>query len=107
MIEESTILTDDTPHMFFAQNQDMIQTFTAYTADEPFANGVCFGGIRWRVDQLDASPFDSLFKTRTKLVVVVTDQEAWPLTEWCGVAHLLSYPLIGGVARHASMHNSP
>ena len=30
------------------------------------------GGIGWRVDQFDASPFDSLFKTQPKLVVIVT-----------------------------------
>jgi hypothetical protein len=34
LIEKLAILTDGASHMFFTQNQDVVQTFTADAADE-------------------------------------------------------------------------
>ena len=72
-IEEFAILADHPSDMFFTQNQDVVQTLPPDTANEPFADGICLGGIGWRVDQVDARPFDSLFKPQPKLVSLITD----------------------------------
>ncbi len=105
LIEELTVLVDDAPDMFFTQNQDVVQTFTADAADEPFANGVCFGGIGWRVNDFDASPFDRVFKMRSILVVIIAQQKARAFAKGRGFSHLLRDPLIGGGAGHPDMHH--
>jgi hypothetical protein len=92
--EKCAILVDDPPHMLFRQNQNLIQAFTAHASDESLANSIGFGRIRWHVNPVNASPFDSLVRT-------------WPFAEGCRVAHLLGYPLIGWVARNPGMHYPP
>jgi hypothetical protein len=75
--------------MLIAQDQDVVQTLTSNTADEPFAYGVRFGSIGRRVNEFNASARQRMFKTLAKLVIIVADQKAWPFSRRCGFPHLL------------------
>jgi len=88
-IEKLAILADDAPHMFFTQDQDVVQTLASNTADEPFAYRVRFGSIERRVDEFNASTFDRVFKTLPILIVIIADQKARAVPEGYGFPHLL------------------
>ncbi len=55
------------------------------------------------MDELDASSGDCVFKLRAILVIVIANQEARSLPERDCFPHLLRYPSISRVLRHADM----
>ncbi len=61
--------------MTITQEQDMIQQFTPDAADETLAYGVGFRCFDWRMDHIDAAACGHVLELRTKLTIIIADEE--------------------------------
>ena len=92
MIEVGDVLLDDAVEMALTENEEVVQTLSAKTAEESFADGVSLWRADWRTQNLDVSPLRDPVEGCSVLAVIVADEEPWTFSERSGVAELLCNP---------------
>ena len=102
-IEIGDILFEFPMQLTFIQNEDVIQTLAANTAQKPFTNGIGFGSADRRPQDFDAA--GSARKFRAVFAVVVADQKSRMGAERGSFAELLSHPSITRGARDREMND--
>ncbi len=105
VIEKGDIFPDDAPSMPFAENQDVVQAFTANRAEETLTQRIGFRGLERRMQQFRVNAGDGAFKQHPVLVIVIANQETGTGAEGRRLADLLSYPSITGCACDGEVHH--
>ena len=89
--------------MTFTQDEHVVQAFASQTAEKTFAKGVGAGCLHCGFQQFDIRAVDHILKLLTKLLVVISNEKAWPLTKRRGFAQLLGDPGVCGVPGHVDI----
>ncbi len=91
--------------VLLAEDQDVIETLPAETAEKPLTDGVQVGRLRWDGEDIDARGGRGCREIASELVVVVPDQEARGVPIGRRLAKLLGDPRIGWGASDVDMHD--
>jgi hypothetical protein len=76
----------ETLHMVCRQRDHKVQTFPPQRADEPLAEGISLGALRWRFEDSQAQVTDMLVKLRGENAVPVMQKETVGVIRWEGFA---------------------
>jgi len=90
-----------------AQNEQMVEAFTADTAQKALADGIRPRCAGWCAEDVAGAGRGDTGECRAELAIVVADEVARALVEGRRLAALLRHPGIGRVPRHADMDHAP
>ena len=93
----------DPTQVFFPQDQNMVQAFSAETSEESLANGIQVRRPRRDGDHLHARTLSGYSEETAELAVVVANQEPRRLLVRRGLSELLGHPRIGWTAGDVDM----
>jgi hypothetical protein len=79
----------ETLHMVCCQRDHKVQAFPPQRADEPFAEGIGLGTLRWCFEDAQAQATDMLVKLRGENAVPIMQEETVGVIRWDGFAQLL------------------
>jgi hypothetical protein len=96
MVEIGLILLHGPIELLLVQDEEEVEAFTPHTAQKTLANSVGLGGLIRCGQDFDAGPFGDPVEGVAELVVVVANQEAWPLAKGSSFSQLLGDPAIMG-----------
>jgi hypothetical protein len=102
-IEGVHICLKHTTKMALGQDQEMIETLPADTAEEVLAAGIGPGSSKGSSEYLNPAGYRDASQLRTVLAVVITDQIARFHTKRGRFTQLLGDPLVGRMLGHAQV----
>src|SRR5437763_305574 len=83
---------EETLHRVCRQRDHTVQAFPPQCADEPLAEGIGLGTLRWRFEGAQAQVTDMLVKLRRENAVPIMQEETVGVICWDGFAQLLQCP---------------
>jgi len=104
MIEIDLILLHGSIELPLAQDNEEVQAFTPYTAQESLANSVGLGSLIGRGQDFNARPFGGPVEGEAVLVVVVSNQKPRSLAKGGRLPQLLGHPGVAWTSGHTKMH---
>lgn len=107
MIEVLFIRHEKSGELLLMENEEVIQTFSPYTPQKAFTDGVRLWSPVRRSKDLNATGGRHSCKIRTKFPVIIPNQIFWGLPVRSRFSQLLRYPLIGRSARYIDMNGFP
>ena len=89
--------------LLLMQDEQMIEAFTSYTAEETFTDSICTWGVIRSFENLHVTRLRNPSEAHPKLAVVITDEVLRPHTKGGGFPKLLCSPSVSGRSCHADM----
>jgi len=90
----------ETLHMVRRQRDHKVQAFPPQRADEPLAEGMGLGTLRWCFEDSQAQATDMVVKLRGDNAVPIMQEETVSVIRWDGFTQLLQCPWGSGMGRH-------
>ena len=97
-VEVVHIRVEHAVELLLMQDQQMIETLTPYTAEEPLTDGIRARGVIRSFENLNVTRLRNPSEAHTKLAVVITDEVLRPHTKGGGFPELLCGPSISGIS---------
>ena len=99
------VIGNDSPEMGFAEDDDMVQTLSPYTAVESFRIRILPGTMRRREDFFDAHVFDASPKPVAVDAIAVAQQVPRRGVPWKCLHDLLCRPRCSWMFRHGEVND--
>jgi len=80
------------PQVIFGQGHHKVQAFLPQRADEPLAEGICLGALRWRFQDPQSQVPYALIKLLGENAVAVMEQKTVGMVSGNSFAQLLQGP---------------
>lgn len=106
VIEVGLILLQCLAEMTFVQDEEEVEAFAPYTAQESLANGIGHGRLIGCFQDVDIGPISDSVECVAELAVVVTNKKPWSPAKWGGFPQLLGYPNIVRTSGHLETHQA-
>jgi hypothetical protein len=106
VIEVGDVFLDDAMKMALAEDEEVVEAFSAETPQESLADGVGLWRPDWRPQDFDMRLLSDPVEGGPVLGVIVTNEESRRFPQWCSIAELLCDPWIGRIARNGEMHDA-
>ena len=106
MIEVGLVLFHNPAEMAFIEDEEKVEAFASNTAQESLANGIGLGCLIGCGQDFDIGSLGDSVEDVAELVVVVTNQEAWPLAKRGCLAQLLGDPGVTGTSGDTKMEQA-
>ena len=102
-------------HIFFnhpiqlllSLDQDVIETFSPYASQKPFADRVGFRSAVGRFQDFNSASLRYSRESFPIFAIPIANPKARRLAEWCSLAELLRDPDISRMSRHAKVNDTP
>lgn len=92
MIEVCPVFPNHAMQMQFPQDQDMVETFSPHTAQEPFTDRICLRRTIRRLQNFDGRAHGNPRESFPLFTIAIPNQETRCLAERRGFAQLLGHP---------------
>lgn len=106
LVVEANVVRDEAQKMALAKHEDMVEQFTAESADKALGEGVHVRGPDRGANDFGADGFKQAREPSTQLGVAIDDKHFGLDVQGC-VSRLLRTPVIGRRPGDCSMHDSP
>jgi hypothetical protein len=80
LVEVHDIRLEKPGELLLLEDEEVIQAFSPHASQEAFTDGIRSRSSVWRAKHLDASCCCHACKTRSELVVIISNQISWPFS---------------------------
>jgi hypothetical protein len=80
LVEVHDIRLEKPGELLLLEDEEVIQAFSPHASQEAFTDGIRSRSSVWRAKHLDASCYCHACKTRSELVVSISNQISWPFS---------------------------
>jgi len=102
-VEVVPIRVEHALELLLMQDEQMIEAFTPYTAEESLTDGIRARGVIRGFKNLNVTRLRNPSEANAKLVVVITDEVLRPHTKGGGFPKLLCSPGVSGISCHTDV----